>query len=537
MSHLILSRQRLSAPSIRDLLRAAGTLAVLLVVLTVSLACTPAVGQNGAVDVRIASSEPFTWDPAYAGDAGTASVLAQVFEGLTAFDAQSNVQPALAASWRADDDGRRMTFELRPGLTYSDGTPIAGQDVVDSWLRLIDPERPSPLASLLADVEGAVDYQAGRIGPEGVGFRATGEEVIVELRRPAAYFLAVTASPSLAVVPPQMLGRLDDAPPTIVSGAYQPSIRNLGEIHLAANDHYWAGVAPLAEIDLVTDFDGRSGVDLFINGEVDFTGIGTADASWIKYDRGLGPQLRSTDSFSVTYYGFDTAAEPFDDAQVRLAFATAVDWRRMVDLADGVPATSMVPVGVPGRDEDDHVPAYDPDAARDLLAAAGYRGGAGFPPVTLATYGVGFEQTVADQLELNLGVSVQVEAREFQDYLEQVSTSTQPQMWTLAWIADYPHAHDFLGLLLESGSGSNVGGWSNADYDALIEQAAATADPDEQATFYARAQEILEQQAPVVPVAYGESWALSRDGLLGALESGVGLIRYAGLDWAPGAGR
>jgi oligopeptide transport system substrate-binding protein len=209
----------------------------------------------------------------------------------------------------------------------------------------------------------------------------------------------------------------------------------------------------------------------------------------------------------------------------------------MVDLADGVPATSMVPVGVPGRDEDDHVPAYDPDAARDLLAAAGYRGGAGFPPVTLATYGVGFEQTVADQLELNLGVSVQVEAREFQDYLEQVSTSTQPQMWTLAWIADYPHAHDFLGLLLESGSGSNVGGWSNADYDALIEQAAATADPDEQATFYARAQEILEQQAPVVPVAYGESWALSRDGLLGALESGVGLIRYAGLDWAPGAGR
>jgi len=132
---------------------------------------------------------------------------------------------------------------------------------------------------------------------------------------------------------------------------------------------------------------------------------------------------------------------------------------------------------------------------------------------------------------------VTVEALDFQDYLEQVGGDPRPQIWTLSWIADYPHPHDFLGLLLETGSGSNTGRWSNADYDALIEQAAATADPAEQAAIYAQAQDILAREAPVVPVAYDQSFALSRTGLLGALESGVGFIRYAGLDWAPGTGR
>ena len=93
------------------------------------------------------------------------------------------------------------------------------------------------------------------------------------------------------------------------------------------------------------------------------------------------------------------------------------------------------------------------------------------------------------------------------------------------------------GLLLETGSSSNSGNWSNADYDALIDEAAATADPAEQARLYAQAQDILEVEAPIVPVEYNESWALSRLGLLGALDSGVGFIRYAGLAWAPGTGR
>jgi oligopeptide transport system substrate-binding protein len=206
-------------------------------------------------------------------------------------------------------------------------------------------------------------------------------------------------------------------------------------------------------------------------------------------------------------------------------------------LADGVVATSLVPAGIPGRDDGDHRPSYDPAAARELLSGAGYPNGDGFPTVTIVTHGVGFEQTVAEELEANLGVDVTVEAVDFRAYLDRDHGPGNPQLFVSAWSADYPHPHDFLGLLLESGSTSNEGSWSNSDYDALLEQAAATDDLEEQADLYAQAQEIIETEAPVMPVTYGETWALAREGLLGAVQSGVGVIRYASLDWAAGSGR
>jgi ABC-type oligopeptide transport system substrate-binding subunit len=495
--------------------------------------------QDGAT-VRIYGGAPLTWDPAMAGETTSVTTLAQVFETLTAFDLDNQVRPALAQSWNVSDDGRRIDFQLRPGLTYSDGSPITGQDVVDSWLRLLDPARPSPLVSLLTDVAGANEYLAGTGGPDAVGLRADGATVTVELRRAASYFLAVTGSPSLGVVPPSMHGRLDGPQlprNMVVSGAYVPTSQTDELIRLEGNPSYWAGHPPIGVVEVISDIGGGSAVSAFAAGDLDYVRIGSWDASWIRYDRALGPQLREVEDFVVHYYGFDTTRPPFDDARVRLAFAQAVDWERMTRLGDRTPATSMVPEGIPGGGDADYKPPYDPAEARRLLAEAGYPDGEGFPEMPLVSHGYGFELAVSEQLEDALAIRVPVEFRDFADYLSLRETEHRPQLWNVAWSADYPHAHDFLGLLLETGSASNEGRWSNADYDALIEQAAATDDPDEQAAIYARAQEILRAEAPVVPVEWSSGWALSRTGLLGAAPSGVGYIRFAGLDWVAGAGR
>ncbi|HUP83465.1 MAG TPA: peptide ABC transporter substrate-binding protein [Candidatus Limnocylindria bacterium] len=519
-------------------LTAPAAVALLVALLSVAACAGPPPAANGPTDVRISSAEPFTWDPARAGDAGTASVLAQVFEGLTAFDPTGGVQPALAQTWSVSDDGRQITFQLRPGLMYSDGTALRAQDVVDSWLALLNPARPSPLASLLADVTGAADYISGSVGRDAVGLRAIGDATLeVDLARPATYFIAVTASPSLGVVPPSEIGQIDQSPPDVVSGAYVPEVSGAGLIHLSGNANYWAGLPALDEIDLVTDFGGQNGTDMFTSGQLDYVGVSGIDVPWVKYDRDLGPQLRSTNGLTINYYGFTTTIAPFDDPEVRLAFAEAVDWQRMVTLGGGVPATSMIPENISGRDDVDHQPQFNPDGARARLAAAGYPGGQGLPPITLTTYGVGYEATVAAELEANLGVKVTIEALDFNGYSDQVENANKPQIWTLSWIADYPHPQDFLGLLLQTGSTSNTGHWSNPHYDALLAQAGATADVDEQARIYGQAQEILAQEAPVVPVYYDRSFALSRTGLLGAVESGVGFIRYAGLAWDPSTGR
>jgi oligopeptide transport system substrate-binding protein len=487
-------------------------------------------------DVVIAGGAPLSWDPAAIADGTSAQVLAQVYEGLTVLDAGSEVRPALAESWRLEDGGRRLHFELREGAAFSDGSPLTAADVRRSWLRVIDPAAPSPLSSVLDDVRGAAAYARGEGSADAVGLRADGRTLSVEFERPASFFPAVAAVPTLAVVPPDIeaSARGPGAGVELVaSGPYVPVEQASGLIRLQGNDRYWAGPPAIDRISIVTDDGGRSSVDVFEDGAVDWTDISPADASWIRYDRRLGPQLRHIEEMAVQYLGFDTTEPPFDDPAARRAVAMAVDWRRLAQLdGEGDPApTSIVPPGIAARGTGDYLLPYDPEAARAELSAAGFPGGVGFPVVPLTTYGIGPASAIAAELERELGLEVRVESRPFDEHSVLLAADT-PAMWTLAWSADYPHANDFLGLLLRSGSSANMGGWSDAEYDSLIDAAAATDDAAAQEQLYHAAQSIVREQAPVIPLDYGSRWWLSREGLRGAQLSGVGIQRHADLAWA-----
>jgi ABC-type oligopeptide transport system substrate-binding subunit len=293
----------------------------------------------------------------------------------------------------------------------------------------------------------------------------------------------------------------------------------------------------LARVTLVTDLGAQSPVDLFGAGTLDWTPVFPDDASWIGFDPTLGPQLRSAADLAVTYYGFDTRRPPFDDARVRRAFAQAVDWRRVVQLADGtgaLPATGIVPPGIPGRSAGDFLPAFDPAAAKRLLAEAGYGDPAAFPAITLVDIGTGYDAGIIDQLHANLGITVRYEEADFADFFAGLGSPNGPRFWALSWIADYPSPNDFLGILLGSGQPNNYGGWVSATFDAAIARASASEDPGTVGTAYDAAEAIVRDEVPVVPVAYGPSFALSRTGLLGAQTNGLGILRIAGMAWAPG---
>lgn len=506
-------------------------------VVGVNVAPAPAVHGQADVDLRVLGSAPLEWDPARMGDTTSASVVAQVFDGLTVLDPSNNVQPALATSWKVSDDGRHVDFTLRGGIKYSDGSPITAQDVVDNWFRVLDPQQPSPLVSLLSDVAGATDYLAGRVDRAGVGLRAEGEHVLIDLARPASYFVSVTSSPSLAVAPPSMFNAFRGAgmpANAVVSGAYRPTSLTAASLRLEANENYWAGAPDLGVVELVLDTAGQDPIDLLESGQLDYTPITSYEAAWARFDRVLGPQLRQTADLDTQFYGFDTRTAPFNDKRVRLAFAKAVDWDRIVTLGDGKPAHSMVPAGMPNFDSTDYRPTYDPPAARDLLTQAGFEGGAGFPETALVSTGFGYEPAVAAELERELGIKVDVEFYDFAELLSRAQAGQHAKFWNQVWSADYPHPHDYLGLLLETGSASNDGGWSNAAYDAEIAAAAAATDPTVQQQHYATAQTILRDEAPVVPVETFQGWALSRNRLLGALPDGAGIMRFAGMSWSSG---
>jgi oligopeptide transport system substrate-binding protein len=491
--------------------------------------------------VTILAGTPSSIDPARHGDLTSARFVSQLYETLTAVGASLEIQPALAESWIVEDGGKRVTFTLRPGLTFSDGTPLTSADVVRSWRRLFDARDPSPLASLIADVVGARALLSGAsTDPTTLGVRAEGDRtVVVDMERGGGDLAAIVSSAPFAVVPPSAgEGEITPDPgKMVVSGGYTLERVDTDAFELKANPNYWAGKPAIETVRMVTTIGGRNPVDEFSAGNLDLTQISSYDAGWVAYDRQLGPALRSDPSLSVIYYGFDTQNPPFDDVRVRRAFAQAVDWRRLAALDErgtSVPATSMVPAGMPGTPEGDFLPSFDPAGARALLAEAGYPGGVGLPPISFVSSGGGlYDEGIKKMLEENLGVVIDYATMSFGDYQERLATDP-PGIWNTDWVADYPGPNDFLGVLLGTGSTSNQGGWSAPAFDAAVNDATSAANPADALEAYRRAMGIVKDQVPVVPVSYGTSYRLVRDGLRGAVDNGQGIIRLAGLSWGEG---
>ncbi len=495
----------------------------------------PAAGASG--DLRVLMGAPDTLDPAAAGEHTSASVIAQLQESLTAVDPALNVQPALAASWDVEDGGKRLVFHLRDGLTFSDGSPLRAADVVRSWLRVIDPRTPSPLASLMGDVRGAADYLRGRsTDPASVGLRATGSDVEVELLHPSD-FAAVVAGPTFAVVPDGLVADPRAAAGRFVgSGAYVLAEVAADALVLRANPHYWAGPPPIATVRLVSDLGGRTIIDAYEHGDLDYTPVPAYDADWIRYDERLGADLRFSTDPTVDYLSFDTTKPPFDDVRVRQAFGAAVDWRRIVTLGGGeaTPATGLVPPAIPGGSTTDFLPRHDPNGARALLAAAGFPNGAGFPNVTFVSTGDPYAEAILTELRRELGVTVSYEAMDYGTFAARLAEDP-PGMWTLGWVADYPGANDFLGVLLGTGESNNNGRWSSAEFDRAVADALAASDAGTATRAFERAQSVVQRDVPVVPLSYRAGWWLARPGLLGAVPGGLAIPRLAGFAWGPGS--
>ena len=148
------------------------------------VAPSPAVAADPST-VTIVVGAPASIDPAKHGDLGSAYYVSQLFETLTAVDADLAIRPALAESWVVADGGTTVTFTLRPDLEFSDGSRLTADDVVRSWRRLFLPGDPSPLASLVAEIKGARDLLTGAsTDVSSLGVRAGGDRpVCVDLER------------------------------------------------------------------------------------------------------------------------------------------------------------------------------------------------------------------------------------------------------------------------------------------------------------------------------------------------------------------
>jgi oligopeptide transport system substrate-binding protein len=506
------------------------------IVLLLGAAALPLWAPATAKDqpLRYLGGEPGTLDPARINDAGDVQLLLQVYAGLTRLDEQGNPYPSLASGWDVSPDGLTYTFHIRDGLRFSDGSPLDATDVRRSWLRLLDPAVQATAPDVLNVISGATDRIAGRVGEDGVGITTPdAHTLVVTLRHPAGYFPAIIATPSTFVVPRTATssGTWQSTSHFVGSGPYTISGLTGSTLVLTANPDYAGAQPPIHEVDWVTSVDGDP-VTAYSNQALDLAQIAGSDATWIAYDRDLGPALHQAAALSVQYLGFDTTRAPFDDPRVRRAFALALDKARLVSLSEGSSAevaNSIVPPALqPAGFSADT--GQDITAANALLAEAGYANPASLGTITVNGTGLGVAPIVATW-RAELGVTVDVETMAFNDYIGELDGGRTPQIFTINWVADYPSPHALYDLLLSPAAHSNYGHWQDQAFADRLDAAAAATTPSAQANAYAAVEAEVDAQVPLIPWAYDRSSWLVRPGLRGLGDLTVGLLDFGLVSW------
>src|SRR5437764_8954525 len=201
-----------------------------------------AAGRAGLVYYE--SYDPRSLDPALSTDVPTGEMVTLVFDGLTQFDADGRLEPALADRWTASGDGQRYVFHLRAGVKFHNGTPLTAAAVRASFLRVLAPATKGGRPWPLYPIAGAEAYAAGRAGDVS-GMTLVGDSGLAfMLTEPLAIFPKFLAMPVASVVPPPLE---EPGQRPIGSGPWRfVAWQHDDALTFARNRDYWGG-PPLAD--------------------------------------------------------------------------------------------------------------------------------------------------------------------------------------------------------------------------------------------------------------------------------------------------
>ncbi|WP_044479294.1 peptide ABC transporter substrate-binding protein [Paenibacillus antibioticophila] len=497
------------------------------------------------------SSEPPTFDPAQAQDSQANTVLKLMYEGLTRMDEAGEAQPAAAESWEID--GTKYTFHLREGATWSNGDPVTANDFVFAWERVLSPETlpAPPYAYQLYYLKNAQEFNEGKITDfSQVGVKAVDEHTLeVELVTPTPYFLGLTSFYTFYPVHQSVKDDQAwavDANKMITNGAFTLTTWAKGQsIEVTKSDSYWGkDEIKLNKVTMSLVNSGATELASYRNGELDRAGhpngeIPTDQIPIVQQE--LKDEVEIKGTASTYYYEFNVTAEPFDNVNIRRAFAMAIDRQAIVDkvtLGGQLPAYGYVPPGIKGvndefRNEVDDKAYFkeDYEEAKKLLEQGMQeKGYTQLPEITLMyNTSEGHKKialAVADMWKKNLGVDVKLENQEWAVFLEN-RQSLNYQVARAGWSADYNDPMTFLDMWV-TGGGNNDSGYANADYDALINQAKSTDDAAERNEAFKKAEEnLIKDNQVLLPIYYYTSVSVSKPYLKGVILDFSGAVDYS----------
>jgi peptide/nickel transport system substrate-binding protein/oligopeptide transport system substrate-binding protein len=479
-----------------------------------TLVCLLAVaGQAPADDGvyrRPIANDPSTLDPVLISDIYGGSVAQQIFDGLVSFDQTLAIMPSLAQFWRASRDGLTWTFTLRKGVHFHHGREVTADDVVYSLTRVLDPRLKSGAADLFTSIRGAAEFRRGETA-QVAGLTALDRYTVqVSLTEASVPFVSVLAVGQAKIVPRDVAER-DPAGfgvRPVGTGPFRFERWDRGkQIVLSANPEYFDGPPRLSRL-VYRIFPGGELDQMyqeFVKGELEDTQPPTRDyrraVSSTRYVYVRRPM------FSVRFYGFNTRMKPLDDRRVRQAILAAVDREQIIEeihLGKHTAARGVVPPGTLGFNPALAVPGYDPRRARALLTEAGYPGGRGLPKIEIwSSVTNDAIQREHDLLRRSLGaVGIHAEFKYLTDWpaFSKALTEGRLPVFLYAWFADVPDPDNFLTKLFFSRSPRNYTRYQNPVVDELLTAARTTADPQRRVELYRRAEQVVMDDAAIVPI-------------------------------------
>jgi len=454
-------------------------------------------------------------DPALAGAVVEARVVTALYEGLTRLDGCSGEPlPGMAESWEVSPDGLAWRFRLRAGSLWTDGTPVTASDFAWSFRRVLHPDTGAAAAAetlqcLRNGLRLARSRQDGE-DPEAieVGARALDDAtLLLELERPVPYLARLLALPGLCPVNRACVERWGPAwmraGNVVTNGPFRLVERRLRDVmRLQRWDGYWGrDEVGLRSVDVLAAAGQSTQLNLYLAGQADWVVRPPAALGQALYGR---PDCLRGPQAGTTFLRFNVTRPPLDDPRVRRALSLAIDraaLARDVLRAGERPATSYVPDVLPGY-RPARMPADDAATARDLLAAAGFPGGAGFPALELLHPQSDATRdacaALADRWREVLGVSVRPVPQTQRVYIDTLQQLRYDIGWS-SWIADFLDPVSLLGAFLSGNTADNRTGWSDPEYDALLERA-ADASGDERLALLALAESRLLAGQAIAPL-------------------------------------
>jgi len=455
-----------------------------------------------------------------------------LYEGLTMYDTRDKLQPipAAAASWEISADRKTYTFHLRPDGRWSNGDPVTADDFLFAWKRALTPATGADYIGLFKSIRGAEEYTAALEkkappGPDLLGFKKLdGLTLQVQLRAPCAYFLDLLAMPVYFPLHEKSMRPflLKDAtgydeaftqPPHLVSnGPFQlTEWRVKRDLAFKPNPFYWdqAGVkCPALRIESVSD--SRAALMKFESGELDYLTFMPQDFAdaMLQQQRQehKWPALHSMPVFGTYYYVFNTTRKPFDDRRVRKALAMAIDRHKITDIlmTGEAPLGLIVPPNtIIGYTSPRELP-FDVEAARLLLAQAGFPNGQGLKPVELLYNNEARHSKVAQAIgqmwQTNLGVAVTYRGLERGSFGTARRESHDFDIARGGWYGDYPDPTTWLDLL-RSTDGNNDGRFNSKAFDDLMAQSDAQPDSARRFALLRQAEDMaVNEEAAFIPL-------------------------------------